>query len=340
MPMSSTHSAIARMWELLQLLPDGPPGMTAAEARERLASAGYEVSKRTIERDLIELSRLFPLQCNNKGTPFGWYWTPGRSANLPGISISEALTLKLVESSIRPLIPEWMLKGLESRFIQAEEKLEALSRENSAARWPKYVASVTPNMILMPPEVDPDKLRLLQQALLEERQVEAVYRSSSRQQVKTLTLSPAALVQRGHTTYLVASSEGFTDIRQYVLHRFQSIRLLDVAKQVPEDFNLQRYIDDKLMQFGQRGEIQLEAWVSDQLGDLLQETPLSEDMQMMPCEGSPGYSITATVIDTWELRWWLLSHSGAIVVRQPAALSQDIKAKVVKALEQYQEASL
>lgn len=337
MPISSTRSTLARMWELLQLLPSGPPGMTATQAREKLASAGYEASKRTIERDLNELSRLFPLQCNNKGTPYGWYWTPGKSANLPGISISEALTLKLVESSIKPLIPQWMLQGLASRFDQAQEKLDALSQENPAARWPEYVASVTPNMILLPPEIAPDILATLQKALVEGVQIEAIYRSAHKRQLKSFILNPAALVQRGHTTYLLASSEGFIDIRQYVLHRFQSIRLLNTARQEPEDFDLQRYIDDKLMQFGQRGEIRLEAWVSDQLGDILQETPLSTDMYLEPCEDSAGYDLTATVTDTWELRWWILSHAGSIVVRQPAVLSQDIKAKLAKALGQYQE---
>ena len=337
MPISSTRSTLARMWELLQLLPSGPPGMSAAQARERLSSAGYETSKRTVERDLNELSRLFPLQCNSKGTPYGWYWTPGKSANLPGISISEALTLKLVESSLKPLIPQWMLQGLASRFDQAQEKLDALSQENPAARWPQYVASVTPNMILLPPEIAPDVLTALQQALVEGVQVEAAYRSAHKRQVKTVILNPAALVQRGHTTYLLASSEGFTDIRQYVLHRFQSIRLLDTASQEPEDFDLQRYLEDKLMQFGRRGDIRLEAWVSEQLGDILQETPLSKDMCLEPCEDSAGYNLTATVIDTWELRWWILSHAASIVVRQPEALSQDIKAKLAKALGQYQE---
>ena len=340
MPISSTRSTLARMWELLQLLPSGPPGMTAAQAREKLASAGYEASKRTIERDLNELSRLFPLQCNSKGTPYGWYWTPGKAANLPGISISEALTLKLVESSVRPLIPQWMLQGLESRFAQAQEKLEVLATDNPSARWPRYVASVTPNMILLPPRVIADALPTLQQALVEEFQVEAIYRSSHKQELKSLILNPAGLVQRGHTTYLLASSEGFTDIRQYALHRFQSIRLLDTARQQPEGFDLQRYIDDKLMQFGQRGEIRLQAWVSDKLGDILQETPLSEDMCLEPCEDPAGYNLMTTVTDTWELRWWILSHTGSIVVRQPAALSQDIKAKLEKALGQYQEVSL
>lgn len=340
MPISSTRSTLARMWELLQLLPNGAPGMTAAEAREKLASVGYEASKRTIERDLNELSRLFPLQCNSKGMPYGWYWTPGKSANLPGISISEALTLKLVESSIRPLIPQWMLQGLESRFDQAQEKLEALSQENLVARWPNYVASVTPNMVLLAPQVAPGHISTLQQALLQGLQVEAIYRSSNKQQVKSLILNPAAMVQRGHTTYLLASNEGFADIRQYALHRFQSVRLLESLSCKPEHFDLQRYLDDKLMQFGQGRQIRLEAWVSDQLGDLLQETPLSEDMCLEQCENSMGHSLTAMVTDTWELRWWLLSHAGSVVVKQPAELRQDIKAKLAKALEQYQEISL
>ena len=337
MPISSSRSTMTRMWELLQLLPSGPPGMTAAEVRNKLADAGYESSKRTVERDLIELSRLFPLQCNSKGTPYGWYWTPGKSANLPGLTISEALTLKLVEGSIRPLIPQCMLQGLAMRFAQAQEKLDALAEENSAARWSNLVASVTPNMILLPPQVVPDVLATLQQALLDDHQVEAVYRSNNKQQVKSLTLNPGGLVQRGHTTYLLATSEGFSDIRQYALHRFQSARLLTTARQQPEGFDLPRYIDEKLMQFGQRGEICLQAWVSDQLANILFETPLSEDMQLSPCEGSPGYRVEATVTDTWEFRWWVLSHSGSIVIRQPEALAQDIKGKLERALAQYKE---
>lgn len=337
MPSSSSRSTLARMWEMLQLLPSAPPGLTAAQIKGKLAAAGYDASKRTIERDLNELSRLFPLQCNSKGTPYGWYWTPGRSVNLPGLSISEALTLKLVENSIRPLIPQGMLQGLESRFAQAQEKLEALAQENPAARWPNHVASVTPNMILLPPEIDTGVLATVQQALLEGRQLEVIYRSAYKQQVKSLTLNPAGLIQRGHTTYLLASSEGFTDIRQYVLHRLQSVQLLDSVGRQPEDFDLQEYIANKLMQFGQRGEIRLKAWVSGQLAGILQETPLSEDMQLTPCEQSDGYGLVAMVTDTWELRWWLLSHAGSIVVQQPLALRMNIQAKLELAVEQYQE---
>jgi predicted DNA-binding transcriptional regulator YafY len=71
MPSSTSRRTIARQWELLKQLPGKGPGLSAAELCGRLQSSGHQVSKRTIERDLVELSQLFPLQCNDKGIPSG-----------------------------------------------------------------------------------------------------------------------------------------------------------------------------------------------------------------------------------------------------------------------------
>lgn len=82
MPASSIRSTLSRQWELLKSLPARPPGVTAQLLAKRLDEAGFRVSKRTIERDLVELSQLFPLQCNDKGTL--WLvldaWCDGRAA--------------------------------------------------------------------------------------------------------------------------------------------------------------------------------------------------------------------------------------------------------------------
>lgn len=337
MSATSARSTLARQWELLQLLPGGPPGISASEIQQKLANNGHQTSKRTVERDLVELSRLFPLQCNNKGTPYGWYWTPGKSANLPGISISEALTLTLVENSIRPLIPRFMLESLEARFAQARDKLAILADENPTARWPNCVASVTPNMILLPPQIRPDILESIQQALLDERQIDVNYQSAGKQLIRQMTLNPLALVQRGHTTYLLATSDGFSDIRQFALHRFHNVEQLDSPCKEPPEFDLQDYIAQKLMQFGQQGEMALQAWVSTGLANILTETPLSEDMTLSPATDGEGFQLTATVTDTWELYWWLLSHTGAIVVQQPQVLRDDLIARLEKGIGQYQQ---
>lgn len=77
MPSNPTRHTIARQWQLLKLLPGRPPGMTSTQLQAALSTVGHITSKRTVERDLIELAALFPLQCNSKGMPYGWYWQPG-----------------------------------------------------------------------------------------------------------------------------------------------------------------------------------------------------------------------------------------------------------------------
>lgn len=84
MPSATTRATLSRQWALLRQLPNRSPGVTNAELVWRLSDAGFDVSKRTVERDLNELSLLFPLERNDKGIPFGWYWAITTGAELRG----------------------------------------------------------------------------------------------------------------------------------------------------------------------------------------------------------------------------------------------------------------
>lgn len=79
MPSHPTRHTIARQWQLLKLLPGRHPGMSSTQLQAALKTVGYSTSKRTVERDLVELAALFPPRCNSKGMPYGWYWQPGLS---------------------------------------------------------------------------------------------------------------------------------------------------------------------------------------------------------------------------------------------------------------------
>ncbi|MFJ4157831.1 WYL domain-containing protein [Pseudomonas sp. NPDC089752] len=80
MPFATTRATLSRQWALLRQLPSRSPGTTSAELVWRLRDVGFNVSKRTVERDLNELSLIFPLERNDKSIPFGWHW----SANVVG----------------------------------------------------------------------------------------------------------------------------------------------------------------------------------------------------------------------------------------------------------------
>jgi len=335
-PSATSRSTLTRQWELLKLLPPKGPGITTLELQRLLGDAGHETTKRTIERDLVELSRLFPLQCNNKGMPYGWHWMPGKSAELPGITLGEALTLRLVEGSIRPLIPAFMLKTLEPRFNLARQKLEAMSEENPSARWLDKVASVQPELTQIPPEINADLLDVIQQALMNDTQLSCRYYSAHKNQFHNFTLNPLGLVQRAHTTYLIASAEPFDDIRQFVVHRFEEARGLPTQCFKPKGFDLQDYVDSGAMQFGTHEKIKLEAWISEGLARLLQEAPISHDMLLVAED--EGSRLTATVNDSWELKWWILSHAGSIQIQQPQGLRDEIQQRLKAALELHEQA--
>ena len=112
MPADENRNTLARQWEMLKMLPSRRPGITARELAERLAAEGFAVTKRTVERDLQALSGPFPICCNDHATPFGWYFAPGSSLELPGLTVAEALTLKLVEQHLSRLLPATLLTHL------------------------------------------------------------------------------------------------------------------------------------------------------------------------------------------------------------------------------------
>lgn len=331
MPNNSSRSTLARQWELLKLLPNKPPGLAASDLLQRLQEAGHETSKRTVERDLIELSQLFPLQCNDKGLPYGWYWIPGSATELPGLSLSDALTLQLIEGNLRPLIPNHLLKTLEPRFKQARLKLQALSEEVPTASWLDKVATVNPELALVPPVVNETHLETVQEALLHNKQLECSYYAAHKDRHHEFTLNPLALVQRGQVTYLLATVEPFEDVRQFALHRLKALQQTSVAANKPDGFNLKTYLASGAMQFGTPAKMVIEAWINEGLSRLLAETPLSNDMLLAPEEG--GARLTATVNDSWELRWWILSHAGSIQIRKPRQLRDEISQRLRSALE-------
>ena len=317
MPKAAQHHALARQWQVLRLLPTKPPGITSRELVEKLEREGFTVTKRTVERDLTELSTIFGIACNDKGMPYGWHWMKGEYADLPGLSVSDAVSLRLVEDLLRPLLPSAMLESLETRFGQAKAKLAELSADNPNAKWADKVRYVSPSMPFLPPKIDSGVLHVVHEALLTEHQIEVEYKKASGEQ-QTYRLHPLGLVQRGQITYLVATAFDYLDQRLYALHRICSVQTLDEATRGAEEFNVGDYVQSGALEFGDSGKITVRMRVTHALAEILAETPLSTDQRLVP-EGQ-GYFVIAEVHDSWQLEWWLLSQGAAVEVMEPTHL--------------------
>ena len=329
MPANKKKHTLARQWELLKRLPTRGAGKTASELTRELQAAGFDVSKRQVERDLGELLDAFDLDCNNASIPYGWRWLPSASTDLAGMTLADALSLSLVEDMVKPLLPVSLLQGLESRFTQARKKINDLAVENPKARWIDKVRFIQPTQPLLVPQINPIILDTIQECLLADEIVDVEYRGAGAETAHSQRLQPLGLVTRGQITYLVATAWNYSDIRLYAMHRIiQASRTYEHC-QKPTGFDLRTYVESGALHFGNGKAIRLRAIVSDALARILIDTPLSEDQKIV------GNNLTATVQDTWQLEWWVLSQGAAITVIAPVALQKAIRRTLTEALTSY-----
>lgn len=334
MPSATTRHTMSRQWELLKQIPSRGPGKSANQLTTALRESGFKVSKRQVERDLNVLMESFPIEHVSQHTRFLWRWVPGASTNLPGLSLAEAVSLHLIEETLRPLLPASVIRAVEPRLRQARNHLASL-RNLSLARWADKVRSISPMLPMQPPHIDPAILEQVQMGLLDERQLEVTYRGMETQVAKTLILHPLALVQRGPVTYLLATAFDYDDLRLYALQRMTAAEILPNHSHQPEGFSLDTYIANGGFQFVSSNQpIPLELAVNPVIARILEETPLEPDQTL---ERKDTHTLVrARVADSWQLRWWLLSLGDSVEVLEPVGLRKEMAAILTRAHERYQ----
>lgn len=321
--MQHQNDTQLRQWAMLRRIPQHPRQITAREITERLQSEGFDVSKRTVERDLASLSEIFPLLSNDRSRPYGWSWSKDAEAfSLPGMSPLQALTLELAHDHLAMLLPASLMNTLAPYFKCADGVLSSGDGVKKIAGWRKKVAVVPPNQPLLPPSYPEEIIETVHSALLSEQQLEVSYVSREQGETKTYPVHPLGIVQRGAVTYLVATLYDYTDIRLLAMHRIKAAHKLEQPTKIPEDFDLTEYIRQGAFGFEGGGNVRLEARFTTPAADHLLETPLSLDQQITPDQ--PGWvRLQATLADTAQLRWWLLGFADQVEVLEPEALRQE-----------------
>lgn len=333
MPASDHETTIARQWELLKNhLPADRTGKSSQQLRDALAAAGHDVSKRTVERDMMELSRIFPIERNEKSVPYGWHWSANARFDVLGMDLSEAVSLGLMEDVLRQIMPPAFLSALEGKFSLAREKLAALPKIPHA-RWKDLVRYVPPGIPFLPPSLAPGVLPSIQEALLCQRQMWVSYLGATAEKASEYTLHPLSLIQQGARSYLVATAFDYDTPCLYAVHRFAAAAVLDEPVRRPKNYSLDRYLASGAAQFGTGECISLKATITDELARLLEETPIAKDQKITT--RAAKHTLTATVPDSWQLHFWILSQGAAITVVKPAALRKTIISCLSEALGNY-----
>jgi predicted DNA-binding transcriptional regulator YafY len=334
MPRAAKHLALARQWQMLNLIPTRAPGISAREVTDRLADEGFAVSKRTVERDLVELSRQFGLGTHSPTgkPPFGWYFASGKRPDLGSVELVDAVSLVLAGDVLEQMLPASLLEAVSGKITQARAKLKSL-KGHPMASWSEKVRFVPSNLAFQPPRIRHKVMEVVQQGLVEERQLEVRY-AAFKERPKDLTLNPLSLVLRGPVPYLVATVHEYQDVLLFAVHRMERAQLGDGKAVVPAGYSVDDYISGGGFEFGSRDSMKLRAVVSEALAIYLSETPMSPDQKISFKQDR--YELTATVRDTWQLQFWILSQGSGVTVVSPKRLRDRIHEHLLAAVGNYQ----
>lgn len=321
-----------RLVLLLREIPREPHFTSTQSLLERLTDAGHPVSLRTVQRDLLALSAYFPLVQNKpqgRGKAgLGWAFAANsQSISFPVMGSAAALTLMLARQHLQSLLPAEVLKHLEP-FVQEAQSLLDNQDKGQYRDWFDKVR-IAPHNLLLPPQVDTHILEPIYQALLENRQFSATYNGQPER-----IIHPYGLVQQGSVLYLICRFYEYDDVRITALHRYTEVRVLNEPARDFAGFNIDNYLELGVMHWSPGEQLQLELRLRHWLGKHLDESPLSYQQQLLKQEDD-SYLLKARVLDSRQLRRWLLAHSTDLEVIQPAQLRDWMGEELAQAAQQY-----
>lgn len=301
--------------------------MGTRELQEILQREGIDISLRTIQRDLNQISLRFPIE-SSKTVPQGWRWrSDAPIQSLPHMTSSQAVTFMMVEEHLKHLLPPSLIEEMNPWFDLARR---SLSTQNNVRQWINRVRIVPATQPLIPPVVEKQAQQAIYEGLLQDKQLECVYQGRNLSgEEKTYILNPLGLVQKGAIIYLICTRQDKTDIQTFALHRFKSASVLNSRAMHPVDFDIDAYIDSGALGFRvdynqATQNIVLKLIMSEQDAHYFDESQLSKDQTIEKLADGLA-QVTANVPFTSQLVWWLRGFGNKIQQIEPIEVANAVR---------------
>lgn len=115
---SNSADIIKRQLLIIQLLLEGNY-VSTRQIQEHLAKHNIDAKLRSIQRDLVTLEDILPVECRKDDKPYSWRWQRLNNTKLNQLSLSQAIALRLVETELKGVIPNDLYNRLEPLFMKS-----------------------------------------------------------------------------------------------------------------------------------------------------------------------------------------------------------------------------
>ena len=319
---SDTKETVILALELMRRIPRKGT-ITTKELHEQLADTEVSRDLRTIQRQVEMLSEHFEIERDDRSKPYGYRWKESaKGMGLPMLSEQESLLLTLAEQHLRSLLPAGLMKSMDGFFVQARKNLAPYNDEKGKREreWLEKVRVVSTTQPLLPPKIKPKVFEEVSNALYANLWLNVDYENAAGKRTEA-DVMPLGLAQQGTRLYLVCRFKDYDNERSLALHRMNSAKASEFSFERPKDFDLQKYDDDGRFGYGVGKRIKLTICIEKEAGFHLLESKLSEDQEVKELE--EAYEISATVVDSAMLDWWLRGFGDSLHSVNKSSLGEE-----------------
>ncbi|CAA0120438.1 helix-turn-helix transcriptional regulator [Zhongshania aliphaticivorans] len=317
-----------RIMTMLSLIPREPAKISTDRIMGYLSDAGHDVTQRTIQRDLHEVSATHAIVLDERSKPYGWSYIAGYNGRNEAMNPFEALAFIIASREYSSRLPSGIAQYLAPQERAAKRVLDSFS--SSLALFDEKVARIPRGFGLMPAEIPQSILDAVYDGLLREKILVLNY--ATKKQVK---VHPLGLVFRDQITYLVCTFWDYQDIRQLALHRIEACSVTGDDAHIPKDFSIRKYEETGAFGYlNSKKRIKLKLKMTKDAANHLKETPISEDQNIIDAEDG-WVIVTASVLDRKDLLWWILGFGDKVEVISPITIRKQIYNTLQGAIKNY-----
>ena len=326
--------AIRRGFNILGSVSRAP--MSSTDIWRKLKDDGYNVSLKTIQRDLKRLPDIFPflIEVDDRSRPFT-FRQPINSRKYSAMNPTEAICLELAFSFLNPILPKKTLNPINPYLKEANAVLNE-QHAKKYKNWKDKVITINEGLQLQSANVNQRVINNIHEALWDEKVIIAKYQSRTKKSADNYKIHPAGLVYRGRIIYLICSFDDNPEKIIYLpLQRFKSIEILREEKSFHQGRKVSNLVKDLLGFRLNNKKLKVKLKFSKMAGAHLFETPLSKKQTIK--ETRDGFfMVEDEVVDNMELRYWIRAFGDEVEVVQPKMLRDEF-AKLSKRLRKKYE---
>ncbi|KQH86749.1 hypothetical protein AMR76_06570 [Vibrio furnissii] len=324
MPESSMKSSsIVRLFELYRKIPSyRGNGVTTKALHQYLLDEGFEVTKRTVERDLLKLSDVAGIYAEREAEGNVWKNSASNLDLLPTMQPSEALLFVTAERYLRRALPPSSEPMLNERISKAEK---TLSKFNRLGSWDKKLHIVDGQTPYTNRSHSFGISTAIYEAVLLENQIALSYVKLDTQAAQQYYLNPLAIIVREHDHYLVASKVEQRNVPQlFNFSRMKGVELIGSEIEKPVTFNLEEYIASNptgwlISNKKERIELKVRGFAY----HWLMHNKLEQTQQFGVIDNDWA-TVTLESHITYDLIGWILRFSTDVIAVKPQALVDEV----------------